>query len=156
MGFAQKPNLISDLKKSPGSKSKVRPGKSFWKTEVKKERFIVCLQQHLFTKATLGTKASNIQWVVHQFFLSLASKRPLWRGYFGSKGAIKWPLSLFSGSTFNKEYIIGMWCGCGGTANALHYQERLFAGPMQKIQKDWPDDRLASYKDTTYLLMKQL
>lgn len=108
MGFAQKPNLISDLKKSPGSKSKVRPGKSFWKTEVKKERFIVCLQQHLFTKATLGTKASNIQWVVHQFFLSLASKRPLWRGYFGSKGAIKWPLSLFSGSTFNKEYIIGM------------------------------------------------
>lgn len=108
MGFAQKPSLISDLKKSPGSKSKVRPGKSFWKTEVKKERFIVCPQQHLFTKATLGTKASNIQWVVHQFFLSLASWSPLWRGYFGSKGAIKWPLSLCSGSTFNKENITGM------------------------------------------------
>ena len=42
------------------------------------------------------------------FFLSLASKSPLWRGYFGSKGGVKWPLSLCSGSTFNKDHITGM------------------------------------------------
>lgn len=147
MGFAQKPSLISDLKKSPGSKSKVRPGKSFWKTEVKKERFNVCPQQHLSTKATLGTKASNIQWVVHQFFFCRSLLKTRCGGYFGSKRAVKWPLSLCSGSTFNKEHITGMMAVVVRTANALHlYQDRLFAGRIQTFRKTEPPIDLPAIK----------